>query len=72
MKNLKRGGLASCILIVLLSVGCKSNQHVWDELERCSEMFNEDCTLVTIPVSKEDEVRDTITKWKEEHQNDDT
>jgi hypothetical protein len=60
---------ALCILIVSLCVGCSSNQHLWDELERCSKMFNEDCTLVTIPVSKEDQMRDTVTKWKEEHGN---
>ena len=66
MKNLNKVTIALSILIALLYVGCKPNQHVWDELELCKERFKEDCTLVVIPLSKGKEIEVLHKQWNKD------
>ncbi len=57
---------ASILVTVLFLSGCNPNQHVWDALNACKGHFDEECTLVAIPVSRGDELEIIYHGWAAE------
>lgn len=56
--------LALIIFAVLLAGCSHPQQHVWDELDRCKALFEEECTVVVVPNSKAAYMQHIASMWR--------
>lgn len=40
------------IVLAVVLCGCRPNQKVWDEIDRCAVIVKEPCVVIVVPDSK--------------------